>query len=123
VDRTQYGAMLVKLHNDYVTGQHDIYPNDRISAFALINNRNLENKKSTLNYNLNGASFTQDGTRLFRGIAFWGCRKEGVNLAQYTSTNGVKSTKQNRIENSQGQQHLNMEMIDEMNRKTYLQDE
>jgi hypothetical protein len=36
VDRTRYSSMLIKLHNDYVTGQCDIYPNNRISTFALL---------------------------------------------------------------------------------------
>jgi hypothetical protein len=40
VDSTCYGSMLVKLHNDCVTGGRDAYPNDRISAFALSNTWN-----------------------------------------------------------------------------------
>jgi hypothetical protein len=62
VDRARYGAMLTKLHNDYVTGQRDIYPNDRISAFALINNWLFESEKPPYHSSLNSASFTQDGT-------------------------------------------------------------
>jgi hypothetical protein len=38
VDCARYGTMLTKLHNEYVTGRRNDYPNDRVSAFALINN-------------------------------------------------------------------------------------
>jgi hypothetical protein len=44
-----------------LTGRHEIYPIDRISALAFINNWYYENEKPTHNSNLNGASFTQDG--------------------------------------------------------------
>jgi hypothetical protein len=47
VDRARYGAMLTKLHNDDVTGCHDIYPNCRVSAFALVNNWHIESEKNT----------------------------------------------------------------------------
>jgi hypothetical protein len=78
VDCARYSAMLTKLHNDYVTGQRDIYPNDRISAFALINNWQFENEKPPYNSSLNGALFTQNNTRSSGGITCWGCGKEGV---------------------------------------------
>ena len=82
IDRSRYGAMLVKLHNDYVTGRRDIYPNSRISAFALINNWHFETEKPVYNSNLNRASFIQDGTKSNGGIVCWGCGKEGVTLSQ-----------------------------------------
>jgi hypothetical protein len=112
--------MLVKLHNDYVTGRRDVYPNDRFSAFALINNWNIGYKKPYQNPN-NGISFTQNGSRLSNGIACWGCGKEGVTLAECTNVNCMKKfkAKQDRkqvvTDNStfQGQQHLNIKALNE----------
>jgi hypothetical protein len=63
LDCAQYGTMLVKVHNDYITGQRDVYPNDRISAFSLINNLEYEYERLVYNLNLNSALFAQDGTK------------------------------------------------------------
>jgi hypothetical protein len=82
VDCARYGTILVKMHNDYATEQRDVYPNDRISAFSLVNNPNL-----------NGASFAQDGTKSTEGISCWGCERVGVTLAQCTNANCVKANK------------------------------
>jgi hypothetical protein len=32
--------MLLELQNNYITGRHNVYPNNRVSAFALLNNWN-----------------------------------------------------------------------------------
>jgi hypothetical protein len=40
VDKNRHGQMMAKLQYDYVTGRHDVYPNIRVAAFALINNWN-----------------------------------------------------------------------------------
>jgi hypothetical protein len=93
VDCTRYGSMLVKLHNDYVTGRRNVYPNDRTSAFALINNWNNGYERSTHNIGYSGSSFIHDGTKPLGGIVCWGCGKEGVTLAECTHPTCVKSIK------------------------------
>jgi hypothetical protein len=93
VDCARYGAVLTKLHNDYVTGRHNVYPNDRVSTFALINNWQSGYKRALYNSSINEASFTQDGTRSSGGITFWGCGKDGVTLAQCPNANCVKKFK------------------------------
>jgi hypothetical protein len=118
-DLTCYGSMLVKLHNNYATGQPGVYPNHRIYAFALINNRNNGYKKSFQNPSYNGISFALNGSRL--SIACWGCGKERIMLAECTRASGIKrfkakqDRKQPAAENSifQGQQHLNVKATNE----------
>jgi hypothetical protein len=119
IDHTHYGSMLVKLHNDYVTSRHDVYPNDRISAFALINNGNNSYEKPYQNQSYNGTSFAQSRSRLLNGIVYWGCGKEGITLAECTNPSCIKrfkakqDRKQSSIDNStiQGQQHLNVKAV------------
>jgi hypothetical protein len=119
IDRTRYGSMLVKLHNDYVTGRRDVYPNNRISAFALINNWNNSYEKPYQNQCYNGTSFAQSGSRLSNGIVCWGCGKEGITLAECTNPSCIKrfkakqDRKQSSIDNStiQRQQHLNVKAV------------
>jgi hypothetical protein len=94
VDRVQHGTMIVKLHNNYVTGQRDVYPNDRISAFSLINNWQNENERPIYNSNLNNDSFAQDGTKLAGGISWWVYGREGVTLSQCTNANCLKKYKE-----------------------------
>jgi hypothetical protein len=106
IDRTRYGSMLVKLHNDYVTGRRDVHPNDRISAFALINNWNNRYEKPYQNQSYNGTSFAQSRSRLSNGIVCWGCGKEGITLGECTNPSCIKrfkvkqDRKQSGIDNS-----------------------
>jgi hypothetical protein len=75
-------AQLGKIHIDYVTVQHDGYPNDRISSFSLINNWQYEYERPVYSSKLNGALLDQEGTKSTRGITCWGCGREGITLAQ-----------------------------------------
>ena len=127
VDRGRYGTMLTTLHNDYVTGRRDVYPNNTVSAFALINNWQNVHERSFYNSSTSGASFVQDATKSSGGITCWGCGKDGVTLAQCTNTNCVKKHKA-RLErkqpsHDQGQQHLNMISSREIKSTSYLQDD
>ena len=76
---------------------------------------------------MNGASFTQDGTKSLGGITCWGCGKDGVTLAQCTNTNCVKKYKatqeRKKSTHDKGQQHLNMVMDHEMESTTYHKDD
>jgi hypothetical protein len=127
VDRARYGAMLTELHNDNVTGQGDVYPNNRVSAFALINNWQNGHERQFYNSSMNGASFTQDGTKSSGGITCWGCGKDGITLAQCTNTSCVKRYKAKQESKQsmydQGQQHLNMVRDHEVEPTTYQQDD
>ena len=75
VDRTRYDSMLVKLHNDYVTRRRDVYPNHRISAFALINNWNNGYEKSYQNPSYSGICFCSKWIKIFKWIRLLGMRK------------------------------------------------
>jgi hypothetical protein len=86
--------MLTKLHNDFVTGRRSVYPNNRVTTFALINNWQSGHERPLYNSSMNGASSTQDGTRSSGGITCWGCGKDGVTLAQCPNTNCVKKFKE-----------------------------
>jgi hypothetical protein len=90
-DKNRYGQMMAKLQNDYVTGRHDVYPNNRVAAFALINNWNHAYEKGiyVTTGNMNGASFLQDNI----GITCWGCGKEGVTLAECKNESCLKKYK------------------------------
>jgi hypothetical protein len=126
VDRVQHGTMIVKLHNDYVTGQRDVHPNDRISAFSLINNWQNENERPIYNPNLNSDSCAQDGTKFAGGISWWGYGREGATLSQCTNANCLKKykAKQDRKQSAydQGRQHLNMVLVDKLDLDTDHQD-
>jgi hypothetical protein len=127
VDCARYGTMFTKLHNDYVTGRLDVYPNNRVSAFALINNWQNGHERQFYNSSMNGASFTQDDTKSCGGITCWGCGKDEITLAQCTNTSCVKryKAKQERKQPmyDQGQQHLNMVKNHEVEPTTYQQDD
>jgi hypothetical protein len=116
--------MITKLHNDYVTGRHDIYHNCRVSAFALVNNWHIESEKSTYNSNFSGASFMQSGSKSSGPIACWGCGKEGVTLYQCTNPSRIKKNKvkQERKQASynQGQQHFNIKIDDRLEGKQHI---
>jgi hypothetical protein len=75
--------MLSKLQNDYITGRHDVYPNSRVAAFALLNNWNGTYNRD---FNMqisdhNGTLFMQNAAKT-GGIACWGCGKVGTLLSQ-----------------------------------------
>jgi hypothetical protein len=129
VDKTRYGSMLVKLHNDFVTGRRDVYPNDRISAYALINNWNNTYEKGyhTSSGIHSGSSFTQDGTRTPNVVACWGCGKEGITLAQCGKESCIQKYKarQERKQTANeknvqhGQQHFNAKITTTTTNKTH----
>jgi hypothetical protein len=82
-DKFRYGNMLSKLQNDYITVRHDVYPNSRVAAFALLNNWNgTYDRGFSMQINgHNGDLFVQNPEKT-GGIACWGYGKEGTLLLQ-----------------------------------------
>jgi hypothetical protein len=116
-DKFRYGNMLSKLQNDYITGRHDVYPNSRVAAFALLNNWNgtYDRGFSIQFKGHNETSFVQNVAKT-GGIACWGCGKEGTLLLQCENETCIKKFKAKQARkgktftkpNENGEQHFNV---------------
>jgi hypothetical protein len=130
-DRFRYVNMLSKLQNDYITGRHDVYPNSRIAAFALLNNWNGIYDRG-FNMQFSGHDWTSfvQNTAKTGGIACWGCGKEGTLLLLCENETCIKKFKAKQARkgkafmksSKKGEQYFNVPNKDIMREDNFILD-